>query len=64
MSGLQQASKLSAEHKGRERPSEDEDKPRQQSTGEQKKFPPEVKTVNMIHVMRGEANMHSETYTP
>ena len=34
-------------------PSEDEDEPRQPNTGGQKKFPPEVKTVNMIHVTKG-----------
>ena len=43
------AGKLNAEHKGRETPSEDEDEPRQPNTGGQKKFPPEVKTVNMIY---------------
>ena len=46
---FKQAGKLNAEHKGRETPSEDEDEPRQPNTGGQKKFPPEVKTVNMIH---------------
>ena len=35
-----------------ETPSEDEDEPRQKNTGGQKKFPPEVKTVNMIHVTK------------
>ena len=35
-----------------ETPSEDEDEPCQQSTGGQKKFPLEVKTVNMIHVTK------------
>ena len=49
---FKQAGKLNAEHKGRETPSEDEDEPRQPNTGGQKKFPPEVKTVNMIHVMK------------
>ena len=34
---------------GGETPSEDEDEPRQPNTGGQKKFPPEVKTVNMIY---------------
>src|SRR3954462_1757874 len=47
---FKQAGKLKAEHKGRETPSEDEDEPRQQNTRGQKKFQPEVKTVNMIHV--------------
>ena len=46
---FKQAGKLNVEHKGRETPSEDEDKPCQPNTGGQKKFPPEVKTVNMIH---------------
>ena len=36
----------------REIPSEDDDEPRQQNTGGQKKFPPEVKTVNTIHVTK------------
>ena len=43
---------MNAEHKGRDTPSEDEDEPRQQSTWGQKKFPPEVKTVNMIHMTK------------
>ena len=46
---FKQAGKLYAEHKGREPPSEDEDEPHQPSTGGQKKFPPEVKIVNMIY---------------
>ena len=46
---FKQAGKLNAEHKGRETPSEDEDEPRQLNTGGQKKFPPKVKTVNMIY---------------
>ena len=49
---FKQDGKLNAEHKGGT-PSEDEDEPRKQSTGEQKKFPPEVKTVNLLHVMKG-----------
>ena len=49
---FQQTGKLNAEHKGRETPSEDEDEPHQQNIGGQKKFPPEVKTVNMIHVTK------------
>ena len=49
---FKQAGKLNTEHKGRETPSEDEDEPRQQNTGGQKKFPPEVKTVNMVHVTK------------
>ena len=46
---FKQAGKLNVKHKGRETPSEDEDEPRQPNTGGQKKFPPEVKTVNMIY---------------
>ena len=46
---FKQAGKLNAEHKRREIPSEDEDEPRQPNTGGQKKFPPEVKIVNMIY---------------
>ena len=46
---FKQAGKLNAEHKRRETPSEDKDVSRQQNTGGQKKFPPEVKTVNMIY---------------
>ena len=41
---FKQTGKLNAEHKGRD--------PRQQSTRGQKKLPPEVKTVNMIHVTK------------
>ena len=51
---FKQSGKLNAEHKGQDTPSEDEDEPRKQSTGEQKKFPPEVKTVNVLHVTKGE----------
>ena len=48
---FKQAGKLNAEHKGKGPPSEDDDEePCPQNTGEQKKFPPEVKTVNMIYV--------------
>ena len=46
---FKQAGKLNAEHKGEETPSEDEDEPRQQNAGGQKKFPPEVKIVNMFY---------------
>ena len=49
MLGFQAGRKLNAEHKGRETPSEDVDEPRQPNTGGQKKFPPELKTVNMIY---------------
>ena len=50
------AGKLNAEHKAEETPSEDEDEPRQQSAEGQKKFPPEVKTVNVIHVTKRKSN--------
>ena len=48
-----QAGKLNVERKGRDTPSEDQDEPRKQSTGAQKKFPPEAKTVNVLHVIKG-----------
>ena len=48
---FKQAGKLNAEHKEKGSPSEDDDEePRAPKTGGQKKFPPEVKTVNMIYV--------------
>ena len=50
---FKQSNKLNAEHKGQDAPSEDEDEPRKQSTGEQKKFPAEVKTLNVLHVTKG-----------
>ena len=50
---FKQSGKLNAVHKGEDTPSEDEDEPPKQDTGEQKKFPPEVKTVNMLHVIKG-----------
>ena len=46
---FKQAGKVNAEQKGSETPSEDEDEPCQPNTGGQKKFPLEVKTVNMIY---------------
>ena len=50
---FKQSGKLNAEHKGQDTPSEDEDEPRKQSTGEQKKFPPEGKTVYVLHMIKG-----------
>ena len=47
---FKQAGKLNTEHKGKGPPSEDDDEPRPPNTGGQKKFPPEVKIVNMIYV--------------
>ena len=45
---FKQASKLNAEHKGRRPPGDrDDGDVYQPNTGGQKKFPPEVKTVNM-----------------
>ena len=55
---FKQSGKLNAVHKGEDTPSEDEDEPLKQDTGEQKKFPPEVKTVNVLHVIKGK-NRHS-----
>ena len=46
---FKKADKFNAEHKGKEPQSEDEDEPRQPNIGGQKKFPPEIKTVNMIY---------------
>ena len=48
---FKQSGKLNAEHKGLDTPSEDDDAPHKQNTGEQKKFPQEVKTVNSLHVI-------------
>ena len=50
---FKQSGKLNAEHKGLNTPSEDDDAPHEQNTGEQKKFPQEVKTVNLLHVTKG-----------
>ena len=47
---FKQAGKLNAEHKGKGPQSEDEDESRQPNMGGRKKFPPEVKIVNMIYV--------------
>lgn len=59
---FKQADKLNVEHKERETPSEDEDEPRQPNTGGQKKFPPEVKTVNMIHTTRTSLGRHERAH--
>ena len=50
---FKQSGKLNAEHKGLDTPSEDDDAPHKQNTGEQKKFPQEVKTVNSLQVTKG-----------
>ena len=48
---FKQAGKLNAEHKGKGPPSDsEEEEARLPSTGGQKQFPLEVKTVNMIYV--------------
>ena len=48
---FKQAGKLNAKNKEKGSQSEDDDEePRQPNTGVQKKFPPQVKTVNMIYV--------------
>ena len=47
---FKQAGKLNAENKEKGSQSEDDDEePRQLNIGGQKKFPPQVKTVNMIY---------------
>ena len=50
---FKQSGKLNAEHKGLDTPSEDDDAPHKQNTGEQKKFPQEVKIVNSLQVTKG-----------
>ena len=55
MLGLQTV-RQAQRHKGENTPSEDEDEPPKQDTGEQKKFPPEVKTVNVLHMIKGKNN--------
>ena len=50
---FKQSGKLNAKHKGKDTQSEDEDEPHKQSTGEQNKFPLEVKIVNVLHVIKG-----------
>ena len=46
---FKQAGNLNAEHKGKGPQSEDEDESRQPNMGGRKKFPSEVKTVNMMY---------------
>ena len=53
MLGLQAVRQTQRRTQGGDTPSEDEDEPLKQDTGEQKKFPPEVKTVNVLHVIKG-----------
>ena len=48
---FKQCDRLNAEHKGLDAPSEEDDEPHQQSTGKQKTFPQEVKTINSLHVI-------------
>ena len=52
---FKQSGKLNTEHKGLDTPIEDDDEPHKQSTGKQKNFPQEVKTVNLLHVTKGVA---------
>ena len=60
-----QSGKLNAVHKGEDAPSEDEDEPLKQDTGEQKKFPLEVKTVNVLHVIKEKkTTRHSQENIP
>ena len=53
MLGLQAVWQAQRRTQGGDTPSEDEDEPLKQDTGEEKKFPPEVKTVNVLHVIKG-----------
>ena len=46
---FKQAGKLIAEDKDKGSHSDDEEEPRQPNTGGQKRFPPQVRTVNMIY---------------
>ena len=46
---FKQAGKLNAENKEKGLHSDDDEEPRSPNTGGQKKFPPQVKTVNMIY---------------
>ena len=48
---FKQSDKLNAERKLLDIPSEDDEKPHKQSTGKQKNFPQEVKTVNSLQVI-------------
>ena len=54
---FKQSGKLNVVHKGEDTPSADEDEPPKQDTVEQNKFPPEVKTVNVLHVIKGKNNV-------
>ena len=49
---FKKAGKLNAEHKGRENQVKTRMSLAGKTLGDRKKFPPEVKTVNMIHVMK------------
>ena len=46
---FKQAGKINAENKDKGSHSDDEEEPRQPNTGGQKRFPPQVRTVNMIY---------------
>ena len=46
---FKQAGKLNAKNKDKRSHSNDEEEPRQPNTGGQKRFPPQVRTVNMIY---------------
>ena len=59
---FKQFGKLNAEHKGLDIPSEDDDEPHKQSTGEQKKFPQEVKTVNSKLTSRDKREIQNGAY--
>ena len=57
MLGLQAVRQAQRYTQGGDTPSEDEDEPLKKDTGEQKKFPSEVKTVNVLHVINGRNKM-------
>ena len=59
---FKQAGKLNVENKEKGMHSDDDKEPRPPNTGGQKKFPPEVKTMNMVymtHTPTGELEKHS-----
>src|SRR3954471_12241530 len=61
---FKQSGKLNAEHKGLATPSEDDDEPQKQSTREQKNFPQEVKTVNLLCITKQAAPIEVRTIRP
>ena len=62
MLGLQAVRQAQRHTQGGDTPREDEDEPLKQDTGEQKKVPPEFKTVNVLHVIKGSKAALPERY--